>query len=119
DAMQCLVNPRTNKEYLCDDSLLPEGERKNIIVVGGGISGCEAAIGAASKGHKVTVYEKSGRIGGQWLLAAVPPSKQDFTTLVAWQKTQMEKLGVQVVLNTEYTAEMAKQDILNQVHPGA
>lgn len=110
EAMQCLVNPRTNKEYQCDDSLLPEEERKNIVVVGGGISGCEAAIGAASKGHKVTVYEKSGRIGGQWLLAAVPPSKQDFTTLVAWQKTQMEKLGVQMVLNTEYTVEMAKQD---------
>ena len=50
---------------------------------------------------KVTVYEKSGTLGGQWNLAAVPPSKQDFTTLVAWQRRQMEHLGVEVKMNTD------------------
>ena len=59
---------------------------------------------------KVTVYEKSGTLGGQWNLAAVPPSKQDFTTLVAWQRRQMEHLGVEVKMNTEYTVQMAKEE---------
>ena len=47
---------------------------------------------------------------GQWNLAAVPPSKQDFTTLVAWQRRQMEHLGVEVKMNTEYTSQMAKEE---------
>lgn len=110
EPIQCLVNPRTVKEYDCDLTPLPEEKRKKVVIVGAGMSGCETAITAAMKGHQVTVYEKTGEMGGQWKLAAVPPFKQDFTTLLTWQKTQMDKLGVKVVYNTEYTAEMAKAE---------
>lgn len=88
---------------------------KKITVVGAGVSGCEAAVTAAQKGHKVTVYEKSGKIGGQWLLAAVPPAKQDFTTLVTWLEHRMDQLGVEVKLNTEYTAQMALEEQPDQI----
>ena len=91
--IQCLVNPRTVK-----------------VIAGGGVAGLEAAVAAAAKGHDVTVYEKSDRLGGQWIKASVPSAKQDFTTLVVWCQTQLEKMGVPVHLNTEYTAEMAKQE---------
>ena len=110
EPIQCLVNPRTVKEYQCDLSVLPEERRKKVVIAGGGMSGCEVAITAAMKGHDVTIYEKSDRIGGQWLLAAVPPFKQDFTTLITWQRTQLEKLGVKVVYNTEYTAKLAEAE---------
>jgi 2,4-dienoyl-CoA reductase-like NADH-dependent reductase (Old Yellow Enzyme family)/thioredoxin reductase len=108
--IQCLVNPKMNKEYLAKEVEVKTDQPKKVTIVGAGISGCETAITAARKGHKVTVYEKDSQIGGQWLLAAVPPSKQDFTTLVAWQKHQMDKLGVEVKLNTKYTLTIAKEE---------
>lgn len=108
--IQCLVNPRTVKEYSTDLSVLPEDQRKNVVIVGGGVSGCEAAVAAAMKGHHVTVYEKQDHLGGQWKLTAVPSAKQDFTTLLQWQQVQFRKYGVRTVLNTEYTPDMAKAE---------
>lgn len=108
--IQCLVNPRTVKEYMCDMTPAAEADRKNVAVVGAGVAGLEAAVAAAQKGHKVCIFEKSDRIGGQWLKAAVPSAKQDFTTLITWCRTQLDKLGVPVYLNTEYTREMAEKD---------
>lgn len=110
EPIQCMVNPKTNKEFMAETTEGKTEQSKRITIVGAGVSGCEAAITAAMKGHKVTVYEKSDKIGGQWLLAAVPPAKQDFTTLVTWQKRQMEKLGVEVHLNTEYTVQTAEME---------
>ena len=110
EPIQCMVNPKTNKEFMAETTEGKTEQSKRITIVGAGVSGCEAAITAAMKGHKVTVYEKSDKIGGQWLLAAVPPAQQDFTTLVTWQKRQMEKLGVEVHLNTEYTVQTAEME---------
>lgn len=110
EPIQCLVNPKTNKEYIAKETEVKTDAPKNITVVGAGISGLEVAITAARKGHHVTIYEKSNKVGGQWLLAAVPPSKQDFTTLVTWQKKQLRDLGVEIKLQTEYTAVLAKQE---------
>ncbi len=110
EPIQCLVNPKTNKEFMAKETEVKTDSPKNITVVGAGIAGLEVAITSARKGHKVTIYEKTNKIGGQWLLAAVPPSKQDFTTLVIWQKKQLENLGVEIKLETEYTVEIAKQE---------
>lgn len=110
EPIQCMVNPKTNKEFLAEETEKKAEEPKRITVVGAGVSGCETAITAGRKGHKVTVYEKSGKMGGQWNLAAVPPAKQDFTTLTMWQRRQLEKLGVEVHLNTEYTVQMAQEE---------
>lgn len=107
--IQCLVNPRTVKEYQCDLTPLPEEKRKRVVVVGGGISGCEAAYTAALKGHHVTLYEQADSLGGQWKLAAVPSAKQDFTTLLMWLKTQIQKLGVEVITGAEYTEKLAAE----------
>lgn len=107
-AIQCLVNPRTVKEY-CTDLSKTETPKK-VTVVGGGIAGCEAAVSAAMKGHEVTLYEASDHLGGQWKLAAVPTAKQDFTTLLIWLKRQMEKQNVKIHLNTPYTADLAETE---------
>ncbi len=106
--IQCLVNPRTVKEYACD--LSKTENPKEVVVIGGGVAGMEAAMTAALKGHHVSLYEKSDHLGGQWKLAAVPSAKQDFTTLLIWLKRQLDKLHVEIHLNSEYTAEIANAE---------
>lgn len=104
NCVRCLVNPLTGMEDEYDTT--PVDDPKNIVVVGGGVSGCEAAISAAMKGHKVTLIEKSDRLGGQWIPAAMPIGKGEFTTLIFWQKQMLEKLQVKVLLNTQADKEM-------------
>lgn len=101
NSVRCLVNPLTGMEDTYD--LSPAAQPKNVIVVGGGVSGCEAAISAAMKGHKVTLLEESDHLGGQWIAAAVPLGKGDFTSLIVWQKNELKRLGVTVRLNTKGT----------------
>jgi 2,4-dienoyl-CoA reductase-like NADH-dependent reductase (Old Yellow Enzyme family)/thioredoxin reductase len=110
----CIGNHKRNEpiQCLCNPILGHEGEYtwtpvapKRVAVVGSGIGGLGAAIAAARRGHKVTLFEKGPKLGGQWLMAAVPPSKQELTTLTVWQKKQIEDLKVDVRLNTEFTAD--------------
>ncbi|MCR4443318.1 MAG: NAD(P)/FAD-dependent oxidoreductase [Peptococcaceae bacterium] len=97
--IQCLVNPILGQES--EYTWRPANASKKVAVIGGGIAGMGAAIAAARRGHRVTLYEKSSKLGGQWLLAAVGPFKQECTTLTVWQKSQLQKLGVEIHLNTE------------------
>lgn len=100
----CTVNPRLGYEYMYPETV-PE-RKKKVIVAGGGIGGMEAAITAAQRGHEVTLYEKSDRLGGQWNIAAVPPYKQDLASLSVWQQNQLRKLGVTVCLGVEADADL-------------
>ena len=70
------------------------GHIKKIVVAGGGISGCEAAIVAAMRGHQVILAEREARLGGQWIAAGIPCSKADFPSFVSWQKHMLLRLGV-------------------------
>lgn len=103
NCVRCLVNPLTGMEDEYD--LTPAQEPKHVLVIGGGVSGCEAAIIAAMKGHKVMLAEKSDRLGGQWIPASVPIGKSEFTSFLIWQKHQLEKLGVEVLLNADVDKE--------------
>lgn len=104
EPIRCTVNPRTGKEYIYTNE--PAEVKKNVIVIGGGVAGLEAAIAAAGRGHKVTVYEKSDRLGGQWNLAVVPPYKWELATFLEWQKNEVKRLGIDVKLNTEFSEDM-------------
>lgn len=106
NGVRCLVNPLTGMEDEYD--LTPAARPKRVIVVGGGVSGCEAAIISAARGHKVTLIEKSDRLGGQWIPASVPIGKAEFTSFLCWQKTMLKNLNVQVLLNTEADEELLK-----------
>jgi len=83
-------------------------EGKNILVIGSGPAGLEAARTAAWRGHKVTVWEKEAHIGGQWNLALVPPGKQEFASLLDFYKYELNRLGVEVVLNQTADPEAVK-----------
>ena len=105
--VRCLVNPMTGMED--EYQIKPAEKKKTVWVAGGGVSGCEAAIIAAKRGHQVTVFEKNAQLGGQWIAAAVPMCKTEFTTLVVWQQNQLAQLGVTVKYNCEVTAAMVAE----------
>jgi pyruvate/2-oxoglutarate dehydrogenase complex dihydrolipoamide dehydrogenase (E3) component len=69
----------------------------------------QAAVIAAQKGHNVTLYEKDNELGGQLILATIPPDKQDLNSLLNYLKVQVAKSGVKVVLNKEATPEAVKK----------
>ncbi|MEA5050102.1 MAG: FAD-dependent oxidoreductase [Oscillospiraceae bacterium] len=106
--VRCLVNPLTGMEYKYD--LSSAKAPKKIAVVGGGVAGCEAAIVASSRGHKVTLFEKSNELGGQWRAACVPPGKSEFASFLLWQRRQLTQYGVEVKMNCEVDAELLNKD---------
>lgn len=80
--------------------------RKRILVIGGGPSGMEAARVAASRGHRVTLYEKHERLGGNLVLASLAPHKDPIRCFAEYLETQVRKLGVEVVTDSEVTPEV-------------
>jgi 2,4-dienoyl-CoA reductase (NADPH2) len=94
----CLVNPRA-----CHETELvyaPAAEPRRIAVVGAGAGGMMAAIVAAERGHKVTLYERTGQVGGQLNLAKQVPGKEEFHGLVDWFAHRLRETGVDLRLNT-------------------
>jgi 2,4-dienoyl-CoA reductase (NADPH2) len=87
---------------------MPADDRKKVLVLGGGAAGMEAARVAADRGHQVTLWEKSDRLGGQLLLAGAVPDRADLLNLVEYLKESLVALGVEVVLNKDASLEEVK-----------
>ena len=98
---RCALNPETmqSKKYHLD----PAKKVKSIAVIGGGIGGMEAALVLAKRGHKVTLYEKSGELGGVFVAAAAPSFKEKDRDLIAWYKRELTKYPIELKLNTAVT----------------
>ena len=96
---RCALNPETmqSKKYY----IKPAKKAKSVAVVGGGIGGMEAAILLTKRGHKVTIFEKSDRLGGVFVAAAAPSFKEKDRELIAWYIREVSKLPIEVKLNTE------------------
>ncbi len=95
----CLVNPAACHET--EIVARPTGAPKTIAVVGAGPAGLAAAITAAGRGHQVTLFDKAPRVGGQLHYAAKVPGKEEFSGLIAWFETMVEKTGVKTRLGFE------------------
>ena len=99
----CLVNPRACREL--EAPLVKAEAHKTIAVVGGGPAGLACSCAAAERGHRVTLYEQSEDIGGQFLLAAKIPGKEEFTETLRYFRQQLENLEVNVRLQSTPTVE--------------
>ncbi len=87
-----------------------EGDPKNVMVVGGGPAGMEAARVAALRGHTVTLYEKAGYLGGTLpFAAAVKGPHENIADLNSYLQRQQEVCGVQVVCGQEVTADFVRE----------
>ena len=98
---RCALNPETmqsKKHYIA-----PAKKRKKIAVIGGGIGGMESALVLARRGHKVTLYERSGELGGVFIAAAAPSFKEKDRDLIAWYRRELTRYPIEVRLNTEIT----------------
>lgn len=101
--ISCVLNAENGNE--ASVFIKPFDSVKKVAVVGAGIAGLEAARVAAKRGHKVTVYEKADKIGGQINLAAVPPRKSEILRSIEYYKNILPTLGVTLTMNTETSAE--------------
>lgn len=101
--ISCALNPATGREEAF--AIKPAERKKNVLVVGGGIGGMEAARVSVLRGHNVDLYERYGELGGVFVSAATPDFKDDDKKLLKWYRKQMKDLKVNIHLNSEVTKE--------------
>lgn len=105
--VQCIVNPQAGFEG--ERSIPKASQPKNVMVIGAGPGGLEAAFRAAKAGHHVELYEKSYYIGGQLCIAGAPPHKQELWDLLRYYQEMLLRHKVDIILNTEVDLELVKQ----------
>lgn len=104
--ISCMINPFSGKEGRW---IMKEAEvKKDIGIVGGGVAGLEAAWILARRGHRVSLYEKNSKLGGQYCLAAIPKKKQDLGQTIFTYYTLGKHYGVHYYLSQEMTENELK-----------
>jgi len=107
-AVECLCNPRAGYER--SRSVTVAESPLKVLVVGGGAAGMSAALAAAERGHQVTLHERTGRLGGQLLLAGAPPGRGEFLELARDLAQQVALSSVTVRLGSPVEEGMLKAE---------
>lgn len=108
---RCALNPQTMQAHKYD--IIPAKKPRSVAVIGGGVGGMETARIAALRGHKVTIYEKTDKLGGVFIAAAAPDFKEKDKLLIKWYIKQISKLPIEVKFNTEIkNVKELKEDVI-------
>lgn len=111
--LQCAVNAELMRERT--SRIEKADSPKKIAIIGAGIAGMECARVAAMRGHKVTIYEKSDRVGGLFNVAAAPDFKYQDKRLIAWYARQMDKLGIEIRFGCTVTPELMDSEAPDEI----
>ena len=96
----CIHNPSTGREGEVPHQIVRAATRRQVVVVGAGPAGLEAARVAATRGHKVTVFEAAAQAGGQVRLTAQTKRRAELIGITDWRMAQCAALGVEFRFNT-------------------
>jgi 2,4-dienoyl-CoA reductase-like NADH-dependent reductase (Old Yellow Enzyme family)/thioredoxin reductase len=107
----CAVNPFCGREHAFPDGRVPRTQHpKKVMIVGGGLSGLQAAWTGTEMGHHITVYEKTDKLGGNFNHAGVLPFKQDARNFYDYFMPKAANCGAKFVMNTAVTPELIKRE---------
>ena len=105
--LNCAVNPMLGNENMFRAQQVTKAPvKKRVAVVGGGPAGIQAMLTLCERGHDVTLYEKTGQLGGNVIPAAAPKFKIDMQDYLKYLQTQARKAPARILLNTEATKEL-------------
>lgn len=105
--ISCSVNAMAGRERKYN--ITPAEKTKKVLIIGGGPAGMEAARVATLRGHKVALFEKKDKLGGQLIYAALPPYKDEWNTTIQYLTTQLNKLNIELRLNEECTVRKVRE----------
>ena len=105
EGLACTVNPGVTKELEMKSLLQTRPDPRRVVVIGAGAGGLAAAVTAARRGHKVTIFESGEAIGGQLDLAHRPPLRDPIADLLTFYRREGERLGIDVRTACDPTPE--------------